>query len=61
MSSVAFAEVEAIDRAPANLAFGAVRWVTPVELARLDLLEADHPLAGRLARGEITLPRTAGA
>jgi mutator protein MutT len=55
-----FFAVEAIDRPPTNLAFGAIRWVTPTELTRLDLLEADRPLADRLLRGEIVLLRTAG-
>jgi 8-oxo-dGTP diphosphatase len=55
-----FFAVAAIDRPPANLAFGAIHWVTPLELTRLDLLEADRPLADRLLRAEIVLPRTAG-
>jgi 8-oxo-dGTP diphosphatase len=55
-----FYAVEAIDRPPENRAFAAIRWVTPAELARLDLLEADRPLAERLARDDTTLARTAG-
>jgi 8-oxo-dGTP diphosphatase len=56
-----FYGVEAIDRPPANRAFATILWVSPADLARLDLLEADLPLADRLARGTLALPRTRGA
>jgi 8-oxo-dGTP diphosphatase len=53
-----FYAVEEIDRPPTNRAFAAIRWVSPAELARLDLLEADRPLADRLAGAEIPLTLT---
>jgi 8-oxo-dGTP diphosphatase len=53
-----FYSVEEIDRRPTNRAFADIRWVSPVELARLDLLDADRPLADRLGSGEIHLAHT---
>jgi 8-oxo-dGTP diphosphatase len=57
---VSFFAVATVDRAPANRAFAAIRWVALEELADLDLLEADRPLVRQLAGGELALSRTRG-
>ena len=51
-----FFTVQDFDGVPENRVFQQILWVSPQELSRFDFLEADRPLIGRIAGGELSPP-----